>query len=239
MITNDYSAMWFELFSRNIDPLQTAREVDFISRHLPIHQYARLLDLCCGEGRHAAALAARGYQVTGIDKSPDAVRATQPLSRPGLEVVQMDAREIARLPRKFHGVICMWQSFGYFDRSANAALLADLTRVVGIRGRLILDVYNADFFRQVPGLNCWEKSGVRIEERKQLDDGRLRVELAYGASGSGDSFDWEVYTPQELERMLGAAGWSVHLACSGFDETMTPSDRQPRMQFVAERREST
>mgnify|MGYP001606251556 CR=1 FL=1 len=38
---------------------------------------ARILDLCCGIGRHSVPLASRGYSVTGIDLSPTFLSAAR------------------------------------------------------------------------------------------------------------------------------------------------------------------
>ena len=35
--------------------------------------FPALLDVCCGPGRHAGALAARGYRVTGVDANAGAI----------------------------------------------------------------------------------------------------------------------------------------------------------------------
>ncbi|MBI3271589.1 MAG: class I SAM-dependent methyltransferase [Planctomycetes bacterium] len=61
---------------------RTRREVAFVERVLALAPGARVLDLCCGHGRHALELARRGYDVTGID-----------LSAPALELARKAARE--------------------------------------------------------------------------------------------------------------------------------------------------
>ena len=40
-----------------------------------------MLDVACGRGRHCAGLLQRGHAVTGVDRSPEAVAAAQPLGR--------------------------------------------------------------------------------------------------------------------------------------------------------------
>ena len=41
----------------------------------------RILDLCCGIGRHSILLAERGYQVTGIDLSPVLIARARELAK--------------------------------------------------------------------------------------------------------------------------------------------------------------
>ncbi len=65
---NAYSSLWFKTFLETIPDSQTEKEAAFVERCLPRAKYTRILDLCCGEGRHARLLAARGYSVIGLDR---------------------------------------------------------------------------------------------------------------------------------------------------------------------------
>lgn len=50
----------------------------------------RVLDVACGAGRHMFWFHARGHQVTGVDRSPEAIVSTSALARAGAEIVQAD-----------------------------------------------------------------------------------------------------------------------------------------------------
>ena len=232
--TNDYSDTWFALYSQPIDAAQTERDAAFIAQHLPLDRFPRVLDLCCGQGRHSAALTHRGYAVTGVDRNPGALQVARARCAPPAEFVVMDARHVAALGRRFDGVVCMWQSFGYFDAAQNARLLRDLSGVVEGQGRMILDVYNADFFRDRQGLRSSQANGVNTTERKLLVGDRLHVEITYDDTGKGDAFEWQVFDPDAICRVLNDAGWSVLVRCRGFDDALAPSCDHARMQLVAE-----
>ncbi|MDR7586593.1 MAG: methyltransferase domain-containing protein, partial [Armatimonadota bacterium] len=66
---------------------------DSVQRFLPVIEklvlphlgpHARILDLCCGTGQLAQALAQRGYQVTGIDGSEEMIRYAR-INAPAVE----------------------------------------------------------------------------------------------------------------------------------------------------------
>jgi SAM-dependent methyltransferase len=80
---NEYSPTWYELFLQPIAPEQTEREAAFVARWLPQPAYSAVLDLCCGPGRHARALAGRGYRVTGVDTNTAALAAARRESHAG------------------------------------------------------------------------------------------------------------------------------------------------------------
>src|SRR5215469_13992278 len=114
MITNAYSSQWFELFMpSSVEASSWQADVAFLSRHLPLSHYRRVLDLCCGYGRHAIGLARQGYQVTGFDRDVAALAEAERRSRhAGAEVafITGDMRELDTLPDTFDAVINMWQS---------------------------------------------------------------------------------------------------------------------------------
>ena len=72
-----------------------------------------------GPGRHVAALAKRGFRVTGVDLSPFLLRRAQELAQResfGIEWVQEDMRSFLR-PEAFDLAISLFTSFGYFRRT--------------------------------------------------------------------------------------------------------------------------
>ena len=222
---NAYSARWHETFHRGYDPEQTIEEVEFLARVLPL---GRVLDACCGCGRHVAGLAARGFEVVGLEREPEVVAEARGL---GLDVRELDVRDIGEVEGLFDGAICMWASFGFLDEAGNDRLLAGLAAKLRPGGRLVLDVHNRDFFLPRPGAR---ELVPGVTETKWVEGRRLRVHLDYG-DGAADAFDWEIFTAGELRVRSEAQGFVCDLACAGFDESTSPSAQIPRMQLVFHR----
>jgi len=72
-VANEYTAQWFSTFLDTMPEEWTLAEVEGIKRRLPMPAFGRVLDICCGSGRHATPLAAAGYEVTGVDRETAAV----------------------------------------------------------------------------------------------------------------------------------------------------------------------
>src|SRR5512137_1003214 len=78
---------------------RTPADVDGIVARLRLKPGARVLDMCCGPGRHAIELARRGFRVTGVDRTAlylqmarrDALKA-----RVEVEFIKRDARRFVR-----------------------------------------------------------------------------------------------------------------------------------------------
>lgn len=229
---NTYTSTWFELFLATLDPVQTERETDFLTRQLSLPASRRVLDLCCGAGRHAYSLARRGYEVVGVDRDVQAVEQARSQAPAGSFFLVGDLRDLGSVPGSFDAVTILWQSFGYFDDDATAAVLREIYSKLRPGGRLILDVYHRRFFERHQGEGRFERAGLLVREHKRMDGSRLRVELNYGEGRESDIFDWRLYTPGELQDLARAQGFTCLLTCTGFDEERPASPDVPRMQLV-------
>src|SRR3954468_8136843 len=143
----DVPANWYEQFftpavnrfwESIVSPEATAADLDFVIRQIGPPP-ARVLDVPCGAGRHALGLAARGYDVTGIDLSPDAIaRATAAAGDLPARFVRADMRDFP-IGARFDAAICMGNSIGYFGPEGMAAFFARLAAALRPGGKLILD----------------------------------------------------------------------------------------------------
>jgi SAM-dependent methyltransferase len=156
---NEYTRAWFEVFAKSIDETSTKAEVDGFTQWLPLPEYRRILDVCCGLGRHAAELTRLGYDVVGVDRDGDVIK-TATLLAPDARFVQADQRTLEGVSGLFDAVLVLWQSFGYFDHDENDAVLKRLATVLRPGGRLLLDVYHPAFWRDHQGVREEPRAGV-------------------------------------------------------------------------------
>lgn len=233
MDTNTYSGMWFATFPDIVPSSQTILETTFIAEHLPLPHYSEILDLCCGTGRIAAPLADLGYEVTGIDNSATAIsaaRANASSSNPKYEL--LDMRDVLSLNRRFDGVISMWQSFGYYDMDGNARIVELVAEVLREGGRFILDVYHRPFFEKTQGAGSARWVSPSVKEHVAMMGRRLWVQLDYEGDDTEEAFDWELFTPQELEHLGLKHNLRCSQVCANFDETQAPTENSKRVQLV-------
>lgn len=229
---NNYSPRWFELFLNAGDPPQTQREVGYLVRLLPLPEFRRVLDVCCGTGRHARALGALGYEVTGVDRDRRALNKARLAGVPGTRFLQADMRELSSLTGAWDAAMIMWASFGYFEPAVNRSVLRQLRELLRPGGRIVLDLYSRSHFEAQPEHRILNVGGGEVREVRRLVDGRLDVSLEYVAAGGGDHFSWEAFAPEELGQLGRETGLSLVHVCSGFDETASPTASLPRMQAL-------
>ena len=102
--TETFFGKHFREFGFDIQaPEKTHLEAEFIADALGISPGGKVLDLCCGVGRHSLVLAEMGYDVTGIDLTEYYIEcAKESASKLGLscEFLKGDMRDI-RLDQLF------------------------------------------------------------------------------------------------------------------------------------------
>jgi SAM-dependent methyltransferase len=236
MSGNEASTPWFEEFfdqhyldywAQMLHEERTSREVEFLVGALDLPNGARILDLCCGQARHAVELARLGYEVTGLDLNRFLLDAGRRLaSKAGVEVrfVEGDMREIP-FEGAFDAVVNLFTAFGYFEEEReNERALESVERCLKPGGVFLLDQTHvlraaADFQPRV-----WTKfdDGTLLVEEREFDARtvRYRTRAVYvrpDGRRAERRNDIRCYTCAELSGMLERAGLEVTDVYGGFD----------------------
>lgn len=211
-----------------------AREVGWILRQ---GIGGRVLDLCCGFGRHSLALARSGVEVFGVDLSLELLRGAAHLpegQRLRGRLACADARRLPFEGGSFDGFVNLFTSFGYFGEQGDGRVMDEMARVLRPGGRALIDLMNPARIRAglVPESQS-ERDGLRLHERRTLEDGGRRVckqvEITF-ADGRTRSWREEVrmFEPAEIDAALAERGLAVEARFGDFDgaEYGPESERQ-------------
>jgi SAM-dependent methyltransferase len=226
---NEYTRAWFEVFAKSIDETSTKAEVDGFTQWLPLPEYRRILDVCCGLGRHAAELSRLGYDVVGVDRDGDVIK-TATLLAPDARFVQADQRTLEGVSGLFDAVLVLWQSFGYFDHDENDAVLKRLATVLRPGGRLLLDVYHPAFWRDHQGVREEPRAGVSSVTDTVYGD-RLSSRIEY-TDGAVEMMDFELIEPEDLAARAGNFGLTTMDQCCWWDPRRPPERTEARYQSI-------
>ncbi len=208
-----YRSQYADSVRHLLTPERSLAEVEFILRETEIRPPASVADVACGEGRHAAILAARGYRVLGVDQNADFLAKARAATPAGAaaEYVVGDMRQALGGP--FDLVLSLYHSFGYFGDADNVRMLKAWSSRLVPGGHCVLDVWNRDrILRAFQPERTWQAGpDLRVTEQCRFDplSGRLAVHYVYAYSeGRQHSYDasFRLYTPPELRALLLAAG---------------------------------
>lgn len=215
----------------------TDQEVGFLVEQLGLASGMRVLDVGCGPGRHAHALARCGIEVVGVDISERFVELARRDAPAGSTFVRGDARTLG-YDAEFDAVISLCQgAFGLSDGPGTPVdpdheVLAGMARALRPGGRLALSAFSAYFaVRHLEGADSFDADrGVHHEVFEVRDpEGRTAKHDAWTTC----------FTPRELRLMIAATGlelaavWSVEPG----DYARRPPDLDhPEFLVIADRR---
>jgi D-alanine-D-alanine ligase len=199
----------------------TADEVDLLIRSVGLQRNDRILDLCCGQGRHSLELARRGFpHVTGLDRSRYLIRLARKRAKQSNLPVSFhegDARRFRLGDGEFHCVCILGNSFGYFELPEDdLAVLEAVKRALASGGSLVMDLMDGEWMRAHYEPRSWEwvdQNHLVCRERELAGDGdRLisREVVVHAERGViADQFYGErLYSKERLEALLTRAGFT-------------------------------
>lgn len=221
-------------YLRNAFTKGTEQEVEFLVRALDLGRGARVLDVGCGPGRHALALARRGIEVLGVDLAPDFVAlATDAAAAEGLpaQFAVLDVRNLA-FTAEFDAAICLCQGgFGLLGGRDEVGVFGRIAAAVRTGGTLAVSAFHAPFaVRHLePGEAFDPATGVLHE-----------VATLRNPAGQERPFDlWTTcFTARELTLLAGANGvevMGIHGVSPGGYRVATPTLDDPELLLVGRR----
>jgi SAM-dependent methyltransferase len=186
----------------------TEQEVTFLVDALGLAPGHRVLDVGCGPGRHAHALARLGIEVHGVDISQRFVDLATVDAPPGATFARADARALA-FDGEFDAAISLCQgAFGLTGGpgaplDADGAVLDGMARALRPGGRLAVSAFSSYFqvrFLEPHTTDFDAEAGVNREHTVVKDEAGTDAEVQLWTT---------CFTPRELRLLARAAGLEV------------------------------
>lgn len=227
--TSVYSPAFFDTFAMTISPDITELDADAAARFAPPMEFPRLLDIGCGVGRVTEALTVRGFEVTGIDASLDALRRASQVTSGG-RFVALDFRHLGHMRWTFDVVTSYWNSIGFGTRADDESVLRGVRSILRPNGRLLLELYHPDWLAAHQLHEVVDARGATVN--RWVEGGRSCHRFRY-ANGSTDDIRFNVYRPDEMVRVLNGTGFTVEHQLVWWKAEQAPGPDHPRYQLVA------
>jgi SAM-dependent methyltransferase len=207
---------------------ETGREVGAIKQVLDsrgVPKNAKVLDVCCGIGRHSVELARLGYDVVGIDVTPRYIEYAKDLAKKRkvskrTKFIIGDSREIPELTKghgKFDAIISMFTSFGYYGENVDRELFRDTAKVSKKGAVFFIDTINRDWLaKNYENNGISSAKDIEVHEFRKFDFRSSFVDNVwkyYRMRGDERQhlatleLSLRVYSPHELIKMLQDSGW--------------------------------
>jgi SAM-dependent methyltransferase len=215
-------ARWYDRWHANKDYRSEVDQLDGVFRQYgPV---SSVLDLGCGTARHLFLLAQAGYQVAGVDRSPDMVaQARKRLDAFDATITQANLLEV-RLGRQFDAAIMMFSVLGYLSTTGELlGALGSARRHLRPGGLLVLDVLDGGavlsngprggFTTMTDGSQSLLRATTgRVHPEEQIYEMGVRLWLLDGdrlVDQDEETHSLRFFLPRELELVLELAGFEL------------------------------
>lgn len=173
---------YLRIFGPYVEGDRARREAEGVARLLGLLPGSRVLDLACGQGRHAVPLRAAGLHVIGVDLSRFLLLAACGRDS-DLPLLQADMRALPLTDDSVDGVVNLFNAFGYFEHEEeDLAILREVARVLRPGGTFVQEVHHRDAL-----VRDWEPQtthptyadGLVVVEEREWDSVRGRHRVTY------------------------------------------------------------
>ena len=224
----DWYEKWFGkeyvLVYQHRNESEAKQQVSFLLNHINISQEAKILDLCCGNGRHSIELKKLGYDVLGVDLSSellDIARSKASENDLDLKLYRCDMREIP-YEDEFDLIVQFFTSFGYFETDAeNQKVLSAISKALKKEGQFMIDYMNPDYVAS----NLVEKDekqvsdDIKLIQERWIENSRVNKKITMIKNGETSYYNESVrmYALQEIKAMLDQVGLMLNHTYGDFD----------------------
>ncbi|HEV8446846.1 MAG TPA: methyltransferase domain-containing protein [Gemmatimonadaceae bacterium] len=239
---SQYLLEYEPLFSPERDRAEVSRLIDILG--LP--SGARILDVPCGQGRHAHLLAEAGFDVDGYDYSAELLdRARKRGTSSRLRYRRGDMRSLPTAwTGRFEAVLNLFTSFGFFAEPADdRRVLAEFARVLAPGGMLVWHGASRDgVMARFLVRDWWQTTdGTLVAQERTYDalSGILNVSSVWAGNGRRGERAHRIrlYTPTRLAELCADVGLIVERSFDSFrDRPLTR--RSSEMMLVARKDDS-
>ena len=206
-----YKDIWKALIPADL----TIKETDFIIQYFGLQGGSNVLDLMCGYGRHAIALAEKGIEVTAVDNLADYINEIKKTAgEKGLpvEAVQADAATYTAAGA-YDLAICMGNSINFFPENDVNHIIATVAASLRPGGAFLINSWS---LAEIAIPQFREKAWSRLGEQKFITDSKFlfqptRIETETTLLSPDRPAEVKmaidyIYSVAEMEKMFQAAG---------------------------------
>lgn len=249
MLQENWFACWFDtpyyhiLYqNRNFDEAKGFMDRLVAFLHLP--EKAKILDLACGKGRHAAHLATKNFDVTGVDLSPNSISEAKIMECPNLKFMVHDMRERLTFDNceagdNFDAVFNLFTSFGYFDDTSENLKVTDAVfSMLKENGIFVIDFMNVSkVLHNLVEHEIKTLNEIDFKINRSFDGKHIHKKIEFMDGGENFEFAERVQALnlEDFKSLLNHSGFKILHSFGSYDLELFDLENSNRLIIIAQK----
>tara|TARA_R110002049_G_scaffold302495_2_gene495421 strand:+ start:5425 stop:6159 length:735 start_codon:yes stop_codon:yes gene_type:complete len=197
MIKEDWFKEWFDseyyhILYKSRDKIEAQEFMRRLMEQFNIRPGLKVIDIACGKGRHSTFINSLGFDVTGIDLSPESIAFAKQNETNSLRFQRHDMRDQFK-ENHFDIALNLFTSFGYFkDDEENQKSINAMASNLKPGGHLVIDFLNVDkVIPTLPNEEFKTIDGITFDINKSLSNGFITKIIDF--EDNGDKYHFTEY----------------------------------------------
>jgi SAM-dependent methyltransferase len=217
MIKEDWFKDWFDspyyhILYKNRDKAEAQDFIRRLMNHFNVRLGQKIIDIACGKGRHSSFINALGFDVTGIDLSPESIKFARQYETDNLSFAVHDMRDTFKA-ENFDIGLNLFTSFGYFvNDEDNQKAIQSMANNLKKGGHLVIDFLNVHkVITTLPSQETKYIDGIEFQISKSLINNFITKEINFTDNGKSHHFKEHVknISKTTFEHYLNNSGLEI------------------------------
>jgi SAM-dependent methyltransferase len=230
---------YLEIYSHR-DEREARDIVNLIQRYVPLSNNDKVLDVCCGAGRHSLELARRGYDVAGFDLSSYLIsQAKESLSNAKetnlhVEFTIKDMKDFS-FGNVFDMAINVFTSFGYFETDEdNFKVFENVKKSLKQGGYFVFDFINSDNLRKtLISESEDEYDGVKVLQKRYIENNFVYKDIYIGEDKYTERL--RLYNTDDINSVFETLGFNVKNTFGDYYGNAFDRENSKRMVYICKK----
>ncbi len=217
MVTNWYEN-WFgneylTVYAHR-DEDEARQLVQLILTYINLDKNAKIIDLCCGQGRHAFLFAREGFEVFGFDLSRTLLQVAKYKKDQSNNTffIQADMRYIPAM-HSFDLLLNLFTSFGYFETDIeNKTVFQQFHQALKTGGYFVFDYFHTPYIlANLERYKSEQIGDLTVEQERFIEGSRVQKIIRLNRQGKQSTFyeSVKMYKPDQIIKMMEETSLSV------------------------------
>jgi SAM-dependent methyltransferase len=231
-----FGSPYYKILYQDRDEQEARAFIEQLLDYLQPKCACRVLDIACGDGRHAIQLEGHGFDVTGIDIAHASIERAKASENDNLHFFVQDMRFPFYI-NYFDFAFNFFTSFGYFRNQRDHLLAAksfSASLVTG--GQLVIDYLNSDYIvKNLVSEASVYRGSYHFNITRRLENKHIVKNIHFKDADNRECHVTETvaaFSLAEFQEMFQAAGMTLTRTFGDYNLSEFDCDVSPRMIMI-------